>query len=47
MKLENRKQSIKDLEARRKGSRFFDMVDKAPYNNSKKGEINIFKTSSK
>ena len=47
MKSKNKKQSTKDLEARRKGSRFFDMVDKAPYNNSKKGEIKIFKTSSR
>ena len=47
MKSKNKKQSIKDLEARRKGNRFFDMVDKVPYNNSKKVEVKIFKTSSR
>jgi hypothetical protein len=47
MKSKNKKEAYKDLEARRKGNRFFDMVDKVPYNNSKKGEIKIFETSSR
>ena len=40
-----KKQSTQDLLTRRAGNRFFQMVAKAPYNNSKKGQAFIRKSS--
>ena len=41
----NKKQSTQDLLTRRAGNRFFQMVDKAPFNNNKKGQAFIRKSS--
>ena len=47
MKSKTKKQLPQDVLARRAGSRFFKMVDKAPYNNNKKGQAFVIKSSSK
>nr|AOE07765.1 hypothetical protein [uncultured bacterium] len=47
MKSKTKKQLPQDVLARRAGSRFFQMVDKAPYNNNKKGQAFVIKSSSK
>lgn len=39
------KQFTQELSKRREGNRFFQMVDKVPYNNSKKGQAFILKSS--
>ena len=45
MKSPTKKQSTQDLLTRRAGSRFFQMVDKVPYNNDKKGQAFIKRSS--
>lgn len=39
--------SITEIEKRRKNSRFFQLVDSIPYNNSKVGQSFIMKVSSR
>ena len=41
-----KKESINEIEKRRKNSRFFKLVDSIPYNNSKVGQTFIMKVSS-
>ena len=45
MKSQTKKQLTQDLLTRRAGNRFFQMVDKAPFNNNKKGQAFIRKSS--
>ena len=42
-----KKESINEIEKRRKNSRFFQLVDSIPYNNSKVGQSFIMKVSSR
>lgn len=46
MKSKTKKQLTQDMLARRANNRFFQMVDKAPYNNNKKGQAFVKKSSS-
>ena len=45
MKSLTKKQLTQDLLTRRAGNRFFRMVDKVPYNNVKKGQTFIKRSS--
>ena len=46
MKSKTKKQLTQDILEKRAGSKFFQMVDKAPYNNNKKGQAFVIKSSS-